>query len=100
MGIRRVSSKFVMQGKELLKRLRSTEKKALTPIEMHALRLHIHLLDIEIQQQYTNTASLPSRTGHLALKSLCKAYVMAPSFNERRRDGPHIAASWSMFLRE
>jgi len=55
-GIHRFTSKFMNQGKELLRRLRSTEEDMLTESEMRMLRLQLHLLDIEVSnRQHTRT---------------------------------------------
>ena len=63
MAIRRVTNEFLKQGKELLRRLRTTEANKLTEAEIRMLRLHLHLLDIEVSSRpYTNT---PPRNGHL-----------------------------------
>ena len=56
MAIRRVTNEFLNQGKELLRRLRTTEANKLTDAEIRTLRLHLHLLDIEVSNRpYTNT---------------------------------------------
>jgi hypothetical protein len=59
MGIRRVTNEFLNQGKELLRRLRSTEVNMLTKDEIRMLRLQLHLLDIEVSsRQFTNGPSI------------------------------------------
>ena len=59
MEIRRFTKEFMNQGKELLRRLRSTEGNMLTESEMRMLRLQLHLLDIEVSnRQQTNTVSI------------------------------------------
>jgi hypothetical protein len=56
MMIHRTANEFMTQGKELLRRLRSTEGNTLTELEMHMLRVQLHLLDIEVSnRQYMNT---------------------------------------------
>ena len=56
MGIRRITGEFLNQGKELLKRLRSTEGNKLTTEQIRMLRIQLHLLDIEVSnRQLTNT---------------------------------------------
>jgi len=58
MAIRRVTSEFMNQGKELLRRLRTTEANKLTDAEIRMLRLQLHLLDIEVSsRQFTNAPS-------------------------------------------
>jgi hypothetical protein len=51
MGIRRVTSEFMNQGKELLRRLRTPEANMLTDSEIRMLRLQLHLLDIEVSNR-------------------------------------------------
>ncbi len=46
-GISRIAKDFMNQGKELLRRLRTTEANTLTKGEIRMLRLQLHLLDIE-----------------------------------------------------
>jgi hypothetical protein len=59
MAIRRVTSEFMNQGKELLRRLRTTEANKLTDVEIRMLRLQLHLLDIEVSsRQFTNAPSV------------------------------------------
>ena len=59
MGIRGVTNEFLNQGKELLRRLRSTEINMLTKDEIRMLRLQLHLLDIEVSnRQFTNAPSV------------------------------------------
>ena len=59
MGIRRVANEFLNQGKELLRRLRSTEVNMLTKDELRMLRLQLHLLDIEVSsRQFTNAPAV------------------------------------------
>ncbi len=59
MAIRRVTSEFMNQGKELLRRLRTTEANNLIDAEIRMLRLHLHLLDIELSsRQFTKAPSL------------------------------------------
>jgi hypothetical protein len=59
MGIRRVTNEFLNQGKELLRRLRSTEVNMLTKDEIRMLRLQLHLLDIEVSsRQFTNSPAV------------------------------------------
>lgn len=59
MGIRRVANEFLNQGKELLRRLRSTEVNMLTKDEIRMLRLQLHLLDIEVSsRQFTNAPAV------------------------------------------
>jgi hypothetical protein len=54
MGIGSVTSEFMNQGKELLRRLRTTEANMLTDAEIRMLRLQLHLLDIEASnRKYT-----------------------------------------------
>ena len=54
--IHRTAIEFMTQGQELLRRLRSTEGNTLTELEMHMLRVQLHLLDIEVSnRQYMNT---------------------------------------------
>jgi hypothetical protein len=56
MGIRRVTNEFITQGRDLLRRLRSTEGNMLTAVEVRALRVQLHLLDNELaSKQYKNT---------------------------------------------
>jgi hypothetical protein len=59
MAIRRVTSEFMNQGKELLRRLRTTEANKLIDAEIRMLRLQLHLLDIELSsRQFTNAPSV------------------------------------------
>lgn len=51
MGIRRVTTEFMTQGKELLRQLRTPEANMLTDAEMRMLRLQLHLLDIELSKR-------------------------------------------------
>lgn len=51
MGIHRVTSEFMNQGKELLRRLRTAEANMLTDTEIRLLRLQLHLLDIEVSNR-------------------------------------------------
>jgi hypothetical protein len=51
MGILRVTSEFMNQGKELLRRLRTPEANMLTDTEIRMLRLQLHLLDIEVSNR-------------------------------------------------
>jgi hypothetical protein len=46
-GISRIAKDFMNQGKELLRRLRTTEANTLTKEEIRMLRRQLHLLDIE-----------------------------------------------------
>jgi hypothetical protein len=46
------------QGKELLRRLRTTEANMLTDAEIRMLRRQLHLLDIEASNRYTIPPSL------------------------------------------
>lgn len=56
MGIRRITNEFMTHGKELLRRLRSTEGNTLTETDLRMLRVQLHLLDIEAaSRQYMNT---------------------------------------------
>jgi hypothetical protein len=50
-GISRIAKDFMNQGKELLRRLRTTEANTLTKEEIRMLRLHLHLLDIEVSNR-------------------------------------------------
>lgn len=47
-GIQRVATDFMVTGKDLLRRLRTTEAHMLTGAEIRMLRIQLHLLDIEI----------------------------------------------------
>ncbi|HEY6085838.1 MAG TPA: hypothetical protein VIU63_10610 [Nitrospira sp.] len=47
MDIRSAVSEFVSRGKELLDRLHSDEHKMLTGVDLHILRVQLHLLDNE-----------------------------------------------------
>jgi len=51
MGILRVTSECMNQGKELLRRLRTPEANMLTDTEIRMLRLQLHLLDIEVSNR-------------------------------------------------
>jgi hypothetical protein len=69
MGIGKVTSEFMNQGKELLRRLRTTEANMLTDAEIRMLRLQLHLLDIEASnRKYTIQPSvkLPAITEALS----------------------------------
>ncbi len=56
MEIHSLTSKFINQGKELLRRLRTTEANMLTDAEIRLLRVQLHLLDIEVSNRpYTTT---------------------------------------------
>jgi hypothetical protein len=58
-GIGNVTSEFMNQGKELLRRLRTTEANMLTDAEIRMLRRQLHLLDIEASnRKYTIPSSL------------------------------------------
>jgi hypothetical protein len=58
MSIHRVTSEFMNQAKELLRRLRTSEANMLTDAETRMLRLQLHLIDIKVSnRQHTNTLS-------------------------------------------
>jgi hypothetical protein len=58
MDIRRAVSEFVFKSTELLSRIRSYEGEMLTEVDLHVLRVQLHLLDYEAaNRQYMNTHS-------------------------------------------
>jgi len=59
MEIRR---EFMNQGKELLRRLRSTEGNMLTEAEMRMLRLQLHVLDIEVSNRQNTIPASTKRS--------------------------------------
>jgi len=67
MDIHRALSDFMIQGKDLLYRLRSPEGDALRESELQDLRLCLHLLDIETSNRHHKTITQPKdqpSTGH------------------------------------
>jgi hypothetical protein len=58
MDIRRAVSEFVAQSMDLLSRIRSYEGEMLTAMDLHVLRVQLHLLDYEAaHRQHVNTPS-------------------------------------------
>ena len=66
MDIHRALSDFMVQGKDLLYRLRSPEGGALSESELQDLRLCLHLLDIETSNRHHLTITRPKEpsAGH------------------------------------
>jgi hypothetical protein len=47
MNLRSLVRDFIGMGKDLSDRLRSNERKALSDVDLHLLRVHLHLLEVQ-----------------------------------------------------